>query len=265
MPQTIVLIGYGAIAAEVCKALSRDAEIRIAQVLVRPGRQAALQAALPSGIQAISSLDDLHPDTDFVLECAGHDAVRQFGPDVLRGGVDFGVLSAGALADDAGLDRLRRASQTGAAQLILVSGAIGGIDALAAAGDRLDKVTYLSRKPPLSWRGSPAETTHNLACITAPTVLFTGTAREAALTFPKNANVVATVALAGIGFDATEVTLMADPDATGNTHRIKATGPLFDLDYATQGAALPANPKTSALTAYSAVRALRHRGIGVVI
>lgn len=265
MPQTIVLIGYGAIAAEVCKALPGDAEIRIAQVLVRRRRQAAVQAALPSGIRAISSLDDLHPDTDFVLECAGHSAVWQFGADILRRGVDFGVLSAGALADDAGLDRLRRASQAGAAQLIVVPGAIGGIDALAAAGDQLDNVVYLSRKPPLSWRGSPAETTHDLERITAPTVLFTGTAREAAITFPKNANVVATVALAGIGFDATQVTLLADPGATGNIHSIKATGPLFDLDYVTQGAALPANPKTSALTAHSAVRALRHHGIGVVI
>ena len=261
----VALIGYGAIAQKTCQMLSHDTEIAISQVIVRPENRTAIQNALPEGAEAICGVSDLDDDIDFVLECAGHEAVRQFAPDVLASGVDFGVISSGALADQVLCARLERASHSGRARLIVLPGAIGGVDALAATGSGLDQVTYVSRKPPLSWRGAPAEGTHDLANMAVPTAIFTGNARDAALQFPKNANVVATVALAGIGFDATQVTLMADPQAEGNTHHIKATGPLFDLNYVTKGAALPDNPKTSALTALSAVRMLRHRGVGLMV
>lgn len=265
MTRKIALIGFGAIAREVCAALAGDAQITVSRVLVRPQRCTQVQQMLPDGATAISRLDDLEDETDFVLECAGHEAVHTFGPEVLARGIDFGVISAGVLARPDVLETLQGASRAGSARIVVLPGAIGGIDALAAAGKSLERVTYTSRKPPLSWRGSPAEDAHDLGRIAEATAIFQGTARAAALRFPKNANVVATVALAGIGFDQTSVTLMADPAASGNTHRITASGPLFDLDYSTQGAALADNPKTSALTARSAIRALRHRGMGLVI
>ena len=265
MSLSIALIGYGAIATEVVKGLAVDEQIRVAQVLVRPARAADVQAALGPDIDVISTPDDIAADTDFVLECAGHDAVRAYGPKILAQGIDLGVISVGALADPAVQRDLETACAKGGARLSILSGAIGGIDALAAAGNQLDRVSYVSRKPPMSWSGSPAEETHDLRAITSATEIFTGSARAAASGFPKNANVVATVALAGIGFDRTTVSLVADPSATGNTHHITAQGALFDFSYSTSGAALPSNPKTSALTALSALRAVRARGIGLVI
>ena len=265
MPKNIALIGYGALARAICTALAVDPTIKIAQVLVRPQSLPRMKQEMPGGVAAITAVADLRPDIDFVMECAGHEAVRQVIAGILARGIDAGIVSAGALADPALHQDLRSAALEGGASLRVVPGAIGGIDALAAAGSALDSVTYVARKPPQSWVGSPAEKSHDLGALTTPTAIFQGTARQAALAFPKNANVVATVALAGIGFDDTQVTLMADPKATGNSHQIRAAGALFDLDYTTQGAALPDNPKTSALTAYSALRTLRHLSKGIII
>ncbi|MFK7764733.1 MAG: aspartate dehydrogenase [Roseobacter sp.] len=265
MPRKIALIGYGAIAQAVCAALKPEDDVAIHQVLVRPDARAATQARLPLGIASISSLDAVTADTDLVLECAGHGAVRQFGSDCLTRGIDFGIVSVGALADSKTQDALTKVARNAGRKLIIVPGAIGGIDALAAASQVLDDVRYTACKPPMSWTGSPAEKTHALDRIDQPTVLFEGTARAAALSFPKNANVVATVALAGIGFEDTQVTLMADPAATGNSHHVQASGALCAFDYKNQGKALAANPKTSALTALSVLRSLKHRGSGLCI
>ena len=79
------------------------------------------------------------------------------------------------------------------------------------------------------------------------TVVFEGTARAAALGFPKNANLAAAVALAGLGFDATTVQLVADPAATGNTGQIDAEGAASRLQVVVSGAASTANPKTYAM------------------
>lgn len=265
MPRKVALIGVGAIANEIFKGLMGNPEIKITQVLVRPERMQAVRQRLGTSADVITSADDLDHETDCVLECAGHEAVRQYAPDILSRSMNFALLSAGALADQETYDALTRACKTGCSRLSILPGAIGGIDALAAAGDALDQVNYSACKPPKSWLGSPAEETHDLAAITAQTEIFSGTARSAAIGFPKNANVVATVALAGIGFERTRVKLVADPAATGNTHTITAKGALFDLHYKTTGHALPDNPKTSALTALSALRSLRNTAPGITV
>lgn len=41
-------------------------------------------------------------------------------------------------------------------------------------------------------------------------IVSSGSAREAAIAFPRNSNIAAAVALAGLGFDNTRVTVVAD-------------------------------------------------------
>ncbi|MGL4673777.1 MAG: aspartate dehydrogenase, partial [Wohlfahrtiimonas sp.] len=137
----------------------------------------------------------------------------------------------------------------------ILAGAVAGMDGLAAAKlAGLDQVIYQGRKPPQGWQGSYAESLIDLNNIHEPTIFFKGTAREAATLFPANSNVAATIALAGIGMDATTVELIADPAIQQNQHQIRACGTFGEMDITMQGFPLPDNPKTSMLAALSVLK-----------
>jgi aspartate dehydrogenase len=260
------LIGCGGIAQDVVAALRAQADVSIIAALARPGRADAARARL-GGIEVVESLDALLSRApSLVAEVAGQGAVAEHCEAVLRSGVDCLVISVGALADPALYARLKSAAQVGNSRILLPAGAIGGIDAIAAmrvAG--LASVRYRSRKPPAAWRGSPAEQVADLSVLTKPTVLYRGSAGEAARLYPQNANVAAALALAGLGFDATEVELIADPDARGNVHEIEAEGAAGRVAIALEGKPSRSNPKTSALAAMSVARALLNERATIVI
>lgn len=212
------------------------------------------------GLSRVRSVAHLPDDISLVVDCAGHGALAQHGPAILERGIDLVTVSLGALADPELESTLTDAARRGNAQLHLASGAIGALDALRAAKvGGLTNVTYTGRKPPRGWKGSPAEDRLDLDTLTAAATHFDGTARDAATTYPKNANVAAAVALAGAGFDATQVRLIADPDVTANIHEIHATGAFGQFHFRIEGHALPDNPRSSALAAMSAVAAIERQ------
>jgi aspartate dehydrogenase len=263
----VALIGYGGIAQDVVAVLrTAGGETRIAAALCRPGRTAKARAAL-GDIPIVETLADLlETRPNIVAEVAGQQAVAEYGPEVLRRGFDLLVISVGALAEPALLEQLKAAAREGKSRLLLPAGAIGGIDAIAAMRTGgLDTVRYRSRKPPAAWRGSPAEKVADLDKLTGRTVLYRGSAGEAALLYPQNANVAAAVALAGLGFDETEVELVADPAAPGNVHEIEAEGAAGRFAIELQGKPSKTNPKTSALAALSVARALLNLDATIVI
>lgn len=204
------------------------------------------------------SAGDLPADTGLVVDCAGHAGLRAHGAAILESGIDLVTLSIGALADEDLANALETAARAGNSRLHLASGAIGALDALRAARvGGLDRVLYRGRKPAAGWRGSPAEEQIDLSRpLIAPVTHFRGTARAAALAYPKNANVAAAVALAGMGFDDTTVELVADPDAQGNSHEIEAKGAFGSLSFSLTGNSLPDNPRSSALAAMSVVASI---------
>src|SRR5262249_61944919 len=117
-------------------------------------------------------------------------AVAARGDAVRGGGIVCLLIGGGALAEAALWGRLKSAAGEGNSRMLLPAGGVGGIDAIAAmrfAG--LTSVRYRLRKPPLAWRGSPAERLVDLGKLSERTVLYTGTAGEAALLYPQNANV----------------------------------------------------------------------------
>jgi len=265
MTLSVLIIGHGAIAGWVAGQLKEDPDICITHVLCRPGREAAALAAIP-GARAITDVGQLDASVDFALECAGHAGLANHGPDLLSRGIDLAVVSVGAFSDPEISAVLEAAALKGKAQIELLSGAVGAIDALASARQGgVDTVTYIGRKPPLGWKGSAAEDVLDLDALTSAEVHFSGTAREAASRYPKNANVAATVALAGLGLDETRVTLIADPAMTGNRHEVQASGAFGQFTFTIDGKALANNPKSSALTAMSALRVLRNRASAVQV
>jgi aspartate dehydrogenase len=209
--------------------------------------------------QEVSVVDDvaalLATGPNLVVECAGHGAVRAAGAKVLRGGCDLLVVSTGALSDDALHAELLKAAEAGDARLLFPAGAVGAIDLLGAAKlSGLIEVAYSSRKPPHAWLKTPAEKAVDLNSLREETVFYEGNAREAARDYPQNANVAATVALAGAGFDKTRVRLIADPAVTTNTHEIAVRSQCVNFSIRIEGRPSPANPKTSLSAAYSLAR-----------
>lgn len=259
----VAMIGFGAIGRYVHDHLPEG--IEIAGIVMRSERVSEIAAELGPGALVADDIAAFK-DVDLVLEVAGHAGLAAHGAAALEAGRDLLVVSVGALADDGLRTRLIAAAAGGGAKLSILPGAVGGIDALSAAREGgLDKVTYYSIKPPGAWRGTRAEELVDLDNLDEPHVLFSGPADEAARLYPKNANVAATIALAGAGFEDTEVYVIADPKAGGNIHRIEAFGAFGEMRVEMRGKPLPENPKTSSLTAYSVLRALRNRAAAVEI
>lgn len=258
----IGIIGAGEIGSYVAEHLNNKGYGPLVS-LVRPSR---VENAIETGPGRVSRVEELPQDLTLMVDCAGHAALREHGAAILERGIDLITVSVGALADPALESRLVDAAKAGKSQLHLASGAIGALDCLRAAKvGGLDSVSYIGRKPPQGWRGSPAEQRIDLDTLTSATMHFEGTARQAAQEYPKNANVAAAVALAGIGFDKTQVELLADPTISSNIHQIRAAGSFGSFSFEIDGKALPGNPRSSALAAMSAVAAVERQRACITI
>jgi aspartate dehydrogenase len=247
-PQRACVLGVGAIGRRVLGKL-RDDLLPAAEIAVfdRPGAQA------PGACTVFTSASELRAwSPDLVVECAGHGAVANVVPGILASGTDVILVSVGALSDPDLRLSLHAAAQEGRSRLITVSGAIGALDALSAArGAGLDEVRYVGRKPPAAWRGTHAEERVDLDTISSAVTFYTGNATGSARDFPQNANVTAAIALAGIGFEATQVRLIADPAIDRNIHELDVKGAFGRFHIRMENLPLPENPKTSWLAALS--------------
>ncbi|MFC3608198.1 aspartate dehydrogenase [Stutzerimonas tarimensis] len=255
----ITMIGCGAIGIGALELLEKDPDLCVDAVIVPENSEELVRQRLAGFVRPPRVLTALPADArpDLLVECAGHRAIEEHVLPALERGIPCLVVSVGALSELGLAERLEAAARRGGTYIELLPGAIGGIDALSAAKvGGLDAVLYVGRKPASAWKGTPAEQVCDLDSISEATVIFQGSAREAASLYPKNANVAATLSLAGLGLDRTEVQLIADPHSSENVHRVEARGAFGGFEMTLRGKPLAANPKTSALTVYSVVRAL---------
>jgi aspartate dehydrogenase len=250
----IVLIGYGAIAAELAEALL--ARGHAVDVLLKPG--SASRQRVPKTLGLVPDVAALAAEgPDLVIEAAGHEAVRQVVPACLEAGLPVLISSIGALHDDSLNERLVGLAREHGGRLLLPSGALGALDYVRAvrhAGAL--SLRYQSRKPPAAWAAELRALGHDPAALAEPVTLFAGTARQAAALYPQNLNVAAALALAGPGFEATGVEVICDPEAGGNTHVVLADSELGTMRLSIVNKPSPTNPKTSWIVGRSLLAAV---------
>lgn len=252
------LVGCGNIGADICIAVSRgtlpveivaltDVENERAQVLKRSFHLDA----------KVCSLDENAAEVDFIIECAVAAAVPGVVETALKHKIDCLIMSVGGLIQH--LDLLKKAKES-RIQVRVPSGALCGLDGIRSAMEAgLHSVTLTTRKPPKGLENAPYLIEHkiDLGSLTEAKVIFEGSALEAIKAFPANVNVAAALSLAGIGPEQTTVRIIADPNATENSHEIQAEGAFGRLSTTTVNLPSPRNAKSSYLASLSAVVELR--------
>lgn len=270
------IIGYGSIAQSLIDILRDNIPQEYVRVCMLVREESveevyqqlkASKAGLARTVLVHSDLDAFIADApDLVVECAGHSAVQDYVPALLKADIDVIIASIGALADEALYKAITEAAKEGKAQITLPAGAIGGVDVMAAAQlSNIKEVVYVGRKSPGAWKGTPAETVADLDTLKEELVFFEGSAREAARFYPKNANVAATLALAGVGFENTRVKLIADPNTEKNTHSYHVVSDVVSYSVELMSVVSPKNPKTSMTTVYSLAREVLNKTSTVAI
>jgi len=261
------LVGLGSIGGFlVANWVERSAPgVALAGVCVRPRQVDEAKQLVPEGTVVctdIAGLLALNPE--IVIEAAGRETACAYSEIILSAGKELYLLSVGILADQEVRSRLTALAAKTGGNISIPAGALAGFDGLLAlAKDGIRSVKYVSAKPIAAWQGTPAEAAFCLNSIEVPTIIFNGSAGEAARLYPKNANLAAAVALAGIGFERTEIELIADPSLNENVALLEAEGTLSRLSVRIQGIASAQNPKTSAIVGSSILSALQNSSAAI--
>ncbi len=259
----IGLIGCGAIGSEIAKAIDEglipNATLKAA-LDTDPQAAKRLNTQLKKKIKAVKTLNQLlKAGVDLVVEAASQQAVKEYAEKILKSRKDLLILSVGALLDKTLLQNLQQICQKYGSRIYVISGALGGIDAIKAASIvGFTDLTLTIRKHPNALASSPFFTERGLdpKSINQPTLLYEGNAPEAVRLFPANVNVAATLALAATPKEPL-IRVVADPTIDVNIHELVARGEFGEISVHMKNKPSSTNPKTSYIAALSAISALR--------
>src|SRR5690242_3446164 len=253
----VAIAGLGAIGRALARRLA-DGVPGLTLACVAARDHAKAQAWLDAqGLDCpLVELDAFPQHADLAVECAPAAVLEDICRPMLQAGKRVMVLSAGGLLPRPHLVELAKAN---GGQIIVPTGALLGLDAVAAAAEgEIHSVRMITRKPPAGLSGAPYLVKKGISVtgLNAAKRIFAGTAREAAAGFPENVNVVAALALAGIGPDRTTIEIWADPAVARNCHTIEVDADSARFSLAIEN--IPSeNPKTGRITALSVLAALR--------
>lgn len=252
------IVGLGTIGQIVASALDAGIDgLSLAAISVRDPVKAAPFISGLGKLVPLLSIEELVASVDVVVDTAVAGAFESIARPAIGAGRILVTMNSGALLASPGLYDL--AAETGGRIVVPSGGIVGfdGIRALAAAG--FDRVLLVSRKPPESLANAPHVVAqgYDLTAISEPLLVFSGSAAEAARGFPANANVAATLSLATLGPDRTEMEMWADPAITCIYQEIHVSSPAATLRIEVRSNKMPENPRTGSLTPLSAIAALR--------
>lgn len=261
------IIGYGTIGKAIASLIEsgQAGNIELMSILVRNADK-TINAAERNWKITTNADQFFEQKLDIIIEAAGHNAVQIYGERALSSGSHFIIISVGALADSELYEKLNQAAIKQRKQIIIPSAAIAGLDRIAAGAlGEIEEITLITRKPTKSWYGTIAEEIVDLDTITEPKCIFEGNARVAAKMFPENVNVSATLSLAGIGFEKTNVKIYVDPTLEVNTHTILAEGFFGKVEISVQNSPFKENPKSSPIVAMSVAKVLKNMTTSIII
>jgi aspartate dehydrogenase len=253
------IVGLGAVGRVVAEAIDSGVDGYVLSALSARRLDVAREfsESLRNPVPVVAAADVVER-SDVIIECAPASIFRDIAEPTVAAGKTLVVLSAGALLTS--WDLVEAARDTGAS-ILVPSGALLGLDAVQGAAEgAIDSVRMVTRKPVKGLLGAPylVENQVSIEDVQEPTMVFSGTAREAAVGFPANLNVVVALSLAGVGPDRTVLEIWADPSLTRNTHSVEviSDAAVFSMSIAN----VPSeNPKTGRLTALSVIALLRKR------
>jgi aspartate dehydrogenase len=257
MSLRIAIAGLGTVGRTLARRLTGGLPgLTLACAAARDEGKAKAWLAAEGIVCPLVPLSEFPNHADLAVECAPPDILADICRPMLAAGKRVMVLSAGALLPRPELIEL--AKQHGG-QIIVPTGALLGLDAVTAAAEsEIVSVRMITRKPPKGLDGARYLVSNGISVVglTEPKRVFAGTAREAAAGFPENVNVVAALALAGIGPDRTMIEIWADPALARNCHTIEVEADSARFSFSIEN--VPSeNPKTGRITALSVIAALR--------
>jgi aspartate dehydrogenase len=172
-----------------------------------------------------------------IVEAASQQAAREYVGKIVAENIELIVMSVGAL-----LGMNVRSNK-----IHIPSGAIGGLDAISSADlAGVREVLLTTRKNPEVLDLDNKE----------EKLIYEGDAEEAVRRFPREMNVAATLALT-VQPEKVKVRVISDPKVRKNMHEIKVKWRHGEMLLQFSNDPHPENPKTSALSAWSAIRLLK--------
>ena len=236
----IGIIGCGAIGTLIAEAAEKKLIVCDELVLYDKDLQKAekLRSSLRHPVTIVVKFEGLlRSKPKVIIEAASQQAAREYTEQIVAEGVDLIVMSTGALL---GLN-------LESSKIHVPSGAIGGLDALSSATlAGIKRIVLTSRKNPKALEMNNTE----------PTVVYAGSAEEAARLYPREMNVAATLALT-VKPARVQVKVISDPTVRRNTHEINVKWQFGEMFLRFANDPHPENPRTSALAAWSAIKLLK--------
>ena len=253
----IALGGFGNVAGQLADAVRTRPEFEIASISARD-LDAARHRAAQRGLDVpVVPADRLCDHARVIVECATYEAFRAIVEPAVVAGAHVVCVSVGALGVN--LDLVDLAAER-CGTIHVASGALPGLDILRAARESgLRSVRLVSHIRPESLAHEAWVIDRGIDLGPAghePVAVFSGSAREAALAFPRHFNVAVALALAGIGLDETGIEVFADGQLAGARHRVHVVSDAVELEMTSQNRPSRQNSRTSRIVAPSIMAAL---------